>query len=317
MKKVCLLFSGGLDSVLAAKLLLKSGFLVEGIHFRTPFFGLDDDRLSELASIAGINVKAVDITDDFFEVLKNPRYGYGKHMNPCIDCKALMLKKASQVCGQSIIATGDVLFQRPKSQNPRAFKLIEKLSGLEKKVLRPLSAEILDKTFYQELGLLRNVKFPSIKGRSRKRQAELAKALSIDVSKLPTPSGGCLLTYREFSNKVKDLIEYEQLTKKDAQLLKIGRHFRIGSSKLVVGRNERENKQLESYFSNDEDVILAAAEVPSPTAILRYPTKGALKKAASILVRYSDASGTAKVVFRGKFEGEITAEAIDVEPFRI
>jgi tRNA U34 2-thiouridine synthase MnmA/TrmU len=290
-KKVYLLFSGGLDSIIAAKLLKNSGYEVVGVHITSPFFQKNLEELKELAEKLGIELKIIEAGDDYLEMLKNPVYGYGKNINPCIDCKAYMLRKLKEIAGNNIIATGEVLGQRPMSQNLDAFRKIEKLSGLKGRILRPLSGKLLPPTLYEEEGIVEREKLLDLKGRSRKRYPEILEKLEVNLENLPTPAGGCLLTEQAFAKKVKDLMDNDELTWENVRLLRIGRHLRIGNCKLVIGRNKKENDLLREY-SKEGDFLLWTPGVPGPTAILRCkikPELSQIKTAAGIVARYSDA----------------------------
>jgi len=324
-KKVYLLFSGGLDSILAAKLLKNLGYEVVGVYVDSPFFNKDPNELKTLAKELGITLKVLKAGDDYLEMLKNPVYGYGKNLNPCIDCKAYMLKKVKEVAGEgAIIATGEVLGQRPMSQHLQAFRQIEKLSGLKGKVLRPLSGKLLPKTEYEEKGLVDREKLLDLKGRSRKRYPSLLKELGINLEKLPTPSGGCLLTDPAFSRKVKDLMDHGELSWENVKLLKIGRHFRIDGCKLIVGRNREENRKLRE-ISEENDILLTVPEVPSPVGILKCgeePSDRVIKVASGIVARYSDAKNLENVkvaVYKsGKLIDEVLAKPIfETEEFSV
>ncbi|ADY72821.1 protein of unknown function DUF814 [Desulfurobacterium thermolithotrophum DSM 11699] len=290
-KKVYLLFSGGLDSIIAAKLLKDLGFEVIGVHITSPFFQKNLEDLKNLAKELGINLEFIEAGDDYLEMLKNPVYGYGKNINPCIDCKAYMLRKIKELAKGNIIATGEVLGQRPMSQHLDAFRKIEKLSGLKGKVLRPLSAKLLPQTVYEEEGIVKKEELLDLKGRSRKRYPEILEKLKINLENLPTPAGGCLLTEPIYAKKVKDLMAHDELTWENVKLLKIGRHFRIGDCKLIIGRNREENRFLRKH-KKEEDCVLWTPSIPGPTALLRCkktPESSFLKIAAEIVARYSDA----------------------------
>ena len=177
-------------------------------------------------------------------MLRNPKYGYGKNMNPCIDCKIFMIKKAKKYAkeiGADFIFTGEVLGERPKSQHYPALRIIEEESGLKGKLLRPLSAKLLPETEAEKKGLVNRAKLLSIQGRSRKPQFQLAKEYGITC--YPSPAGGCLLTCEEYSKKLRDLLAHKKrVSMADVALLRVGRHFRLGKNKIIVGRNEAENK---------------------------------------------------------------------------
>ncbi|OMH40086.1 hypothetical protein BLW93_07130 [Desulfurobacterium indicum] len=311
VKKVFLLFSGGLDSIIAARLLKLRGFEVEAVHFKTPFFGKEEGELKELADRIGVELKVFDITDEFLPILKNPPHGYGKNANPCIDCKALMLKKLKEIAGGGIIATGEVVGQRPMSQRAQALRLIEKIAGLEGRVLRPLSGKLLPPTVYEENGFIKRDWLLNLQGRSRKRYPEIVKSLGIDAD-LPTPAGGCLLTQPAFAKKVKDLIKHGHLTKEDIVLLKIGRHFRLFDGKLVVGRNREENLFLKN-FAKGEDILFYTVDVPGPAAILRHSfSPEDVELASRIVAGYSDGKNRDAVLVAVERNGK--REEIKIEP---
>ena len=295
-RKVLLLLSGGLDSTLSLKLLQEQNCEVEAVNFKTIFCRCSKNGcISEAKKVtdkAGVKLHVYNITNDFLPIVLKPPHGYGSNMNPCIDCRILMYKKAKEIMdkiGADFIATGEVIGQRPMSQNINAINIIEKESLLKGKVLRPLS----------EIG---------IHGRSRKKQIELAGEKG--VSDYPCPAGGCLLTEPAFAKRLRDLINNNGtgICIADVLLLKIGRHFRISSNfKLVVGRNEDENKRLKNLVS-DEDILLEVEEYVGPVGLIRTSKSGTqqgwvvshfegavpileteLKTSASIVARYSDA----------------------------
>jgi tRNA U34 2-thiouridine synthase MnmA/TrmU len=323
-KKVYLLFSGGLDSIIAAKLLKSLGYEVIGVHITSPFFQKNLGELRKLAEELGIELKIIEAGDDYLEMLKNPVYGYGKNINPCIDCKAYMLKKLKEIAEDNIVATGEVVGQRPMSQHLDAFKKIEKLSGLEERILRPLSGKLLPATLYEKEGMVEKEKLLDLKGRSRKRYPEILEKLGVNLENLPTPAGGCLLTEPAFAKKVKDLMDNNELTWENVRLLRTGRHFRVGNCKLIVGRNKKENELLKSY-SKETDFLLWTPEVPGPTAILRCkeePPLSQMEIAAGIVARYSDAKSEPSVEVavekNGKLINRLSVKPIfDIERFSI
>jgi len=316
-KKAYLLFSGGLDSVMAAQLLKRLGFDVIGVHITSPLFEKDVEKVKELADRIGIELKVVEAGEDYLEMLKNPVYGYGKNLNPCIDCKAYMLRKLKEVAEEgALLSTGEVLGQRPMSQRRDAFNAIEKLSGLKGQVLRPLSGKLLPPTVYEEKGIVKREELLDLKGRSRKRYPEILKKLGLDEGELPTPAGGCLLTEPSFARKVKDLMDHDELTWENIKLLKIGRHFRVNGCKLIVGRNREENRKIRE-FAKEHDYLITVPDVPSPTALLRCkdePSEEILRTTGGIVARYSDAKKEEEVkvaVYRGgKLLTELTVQPI-------
>jgi tRNA U34 2-thiouridine synthase MnmA/TrmU len=314
--KALALLSGGLDSILATKLVLDQGIEVVAVKFILPIISEKRDYAEEIAKKFGIPLIQVAVSDEYLEVIRNPRYGYGSGMNPCIDCRIYMLREAKWIAnevGASFIVTGDVLGERPMSQHRRALELEEKEAGLEDLILRPLSAKLLPETIPEREGWIDRNKLLAIRGRSRKPQIALAERFGLHED-YPSPSGGCLLTYKEFASKVRDLFEHkEEITKRDLSLLKMGRHFRIASSKIIVGRNEEENKLLLTLKSHDDYVF----EVPgfgSPITILEGPkSKETIELAARLTARYSDAGARTKEVMV-EYRTEQEKESILVSP---
>jgi tRNA U34 2-thiouridine synthase MnmA/TrmU len=227
-------------------------------------------------------------------MLKNPKYGYGSGMNPCIDCRGMMYSAAKEhmkKINADFVITGEVLFQRPMSQNNRALHIIEKETGMECKVLRPLSAKHLPPTDAENLGLIKRENMGDIKGRSRKGQLTMAKHFG--MSDPPNAAGGCLLTDPSFSKRVKDILDHcdDIPTLNDIELLKVGRHFRImHDAKFVVGRNEDENEVIKALAA-DGDIVMEVKDHVGPTSILRCKSYNdpLLAKCAAIAARYSDA----------------------------
>lgn len=288
------LLSGGLDSTLAAKLLQEQGIDILGIKFTSPFCLCDSGgkcHALEVAKNMKIPLKVISKGEEYLEIIRNPKYGYGSALNPCVDCRIHMLKKAKELMKKSIadfIVTGEVLGQRPMSQHKKTLLLIEREAGLEGKVLRPLSAKLLPKTEPEIRGFVDREKLLDIKGRSRKRQLALIKQLNI--TGWGAPSGGCLLTQKEFAAKLKDLFKWKpKIIWRDVELLKIGRHFRAENSKIIVGRNEQENKLLLG-LKNEDDYWLEVPNYGSPVVLLQGTKKEELliELAASITARYSD-----------------------------
>ena len=299
------LFSGGLDSTLAVRLIQDQGIKVIAVRFTSPFCLCDRGggcNAYEASKKYGIPLKVISMGSEYLHIVRNPRYGYGSALNPCIDCRIYMLKRAKRYAREvdaKFIITGEVLGQRPMSQRLETLKLIEREAGLEGKILRPLSAKLLPETEAEKRGWVDRSKLLGIKGRSRKPQMELAAKLGI--RDYPSPAGGCLLTYKEYAAKLKDLFQHKKrVTLKDIQLLKIGRHFRLGENKIIVGRNEAENKLLLAMKSKGDYVF----EVPghgSPITLLQgRKTREAIETAARLTARYSDAKGEMILVKYGK-----------------
>ena len=266
--KALFLFSGGLDSILGVKLLQEQGVLVVGLAFVSCFFGVSQAKKS--AKEISLPLRVVDISDEHLEIVKKPKYGYGKAMNPCIDCHLLMLKKAKEIMQKEnfdFVATGEVLGERPMSQNKKALLLLERESSLSGYLLRPLSAKLLKKTVPEQKGLVEREKFLDIWGRSRKIQIKLAK--KFNIREYPSPAGGCLLADLEFGKKLKELFEkVPRCGKYDIYLLKYGRHFWRRGSKVVVGRNEKENKAIKK-LARAGDILVEMENYTGPTALVR------------------------------------------------
>ncbi len=328
------LFSGGLDSVLAVKLVMEQGIEVIGIHFDNGFssesikrsLGLGEgiDFVKDAAFEVGIELIEVDITDQFLEILLAPRYGYGKGANPCVDCRILMLKKAKEMMEEldaSFVVTGEVIGQRPMSQRPSVMKLIEREAGLKGLIVRPLCAKLLPPSIPEKKGWVRRELFLDIRGRSRKRQMELAEHYGI--TKFTQPAGGCILTDPSFAKRFFDLIKHvKNPTALDIQLLYVGRHFRLSPSlKLVIGRNEKENRVLLRFRGTRP--IFWPENRKGPVALLYgEPEREEIELAARIVARYSKSiKGYSKIVF--EFEDitevlEVTPlEPMEVDRFRI
>lgn len=300
MKAVALI-SAGLDSRLAAKFIKSEGIDIVPLHFRIPFchrarfsYNLADQIKRDL----GAELKEVNLGEEFLEIVKNPKYGYGSNVNPCIDCKILMLRKAAclmQELGAKFILTGEVLGQRPMSQYRQALEIIEKRSGLDGLLLRPLSARLLKETIPEREHWVNRDRLLDFSGRTRRPQIELAKKL--DIQNYPNASGGCLLTDPEFTKRLKELIIHEELSLENVELLKVGRHFRISDkTRLVVGRNERENTQLRRLARLDDYLFLPDRQVAGATSLGRGGfNQGLLEVACRITCRYCDLNGNASV----------------------
>ncbi len=319
MKAIALL-SGGLDSTLAAKIVMEQGIELEALNFLTVFCTCTNRGETCLASqkavnALGIPLKVFNVSDEYLNVVKHPKHGYGSNMNPCIDCRIFMLKKAKvymEEAGASFIVTGEVLGQRPMSQRRDAMRLIEKEAGLEGYILRPLSAKFLPVTIPEKEGWINRETLPEFQGRSRKPQIKLADHYGI--RDYPCPAGGCLLTDPQFANRMKDLMLYSpNFSLNDVHLLKIGRHFRLSHNlKLVVGRNEEDNKKIQT-FTQEGDILLKALHHPGPLSLLRGEPNGIeIEKAASITVRYGKAKDLKRVEVLYKKGNEDSYRSISV-----
>ncbi len=307
------LLSGGLDSTLAVKLILENGIDVEAINFTTPFCQCRKGGCgaTEAAKTFNIPLKMISAGTEYLRVVRNPRFGYGKNLNPCVDCRIFMLKKAKKYAkqiGAEFIFTGEVLGQRPMSQHRGALDLIEREAGLQGKILRPLSGKLLPKTEAEEKGLIAHEALRNISGRSRKPQIEMTR--EFNITNYPCSGGGCLLTDKEFANKLRDLFTHKKrVTVKEVNLLKVGRHFRFGENKIIVGRNQTENGIL-LRTKQKADYYFEVPNCGSPTTILKGPkTKQAIEKAAALTAFHSDKNEEAQVQVsfgQNKLNGQVT-----------
>lgn len=297
-KKAVVLFSGGLDSILAIKLMLEQGVDAHALYFSSVFNQGDirhnEDMMKEKARALGIPMTIMDIAQDQLELIKDPKHGMGRNMNPCIDCRIMTLKKAKELMdkiGASFIVTGEVLGERPMSQRKDALLLIDRKSGLGDLIVRPLSAKLLEPTQPEKKDLIDREKLLDIKGRKRDKQIALAKKFGI--KDYPNPSGGCLLTDEGFSNRLRDLLKYNSgVDANDLKLLKTGRHFRISDKlKLMVGRDEKDNNALLS-LARPGDYVFDVLDIPSAIGLVRgIAEEKDIEKIAIIMARYSDTKG--------------------------
>lgn len=314
------LMSGGLDSILAVKVLQEQPLELLGVTFVTPFFGPEPGL--KAGRLAGLPTRVVDIGETFLEMLKNPPHGYGRHMNPCVDCHGLMLKEAAKILlaeGADFLFTGEVVGQRPMSQRRTAMKIVEKMSGLSGRILRPLSAKLLEPTIVEMQGLVDREKLLDIHGRGRKRQMELAARYGI--RDIPQPGGGCMLTKEGFARKLKELFAVmPQAGTGDVELLKWGRHFRLGASCLLtVGRTKSENERLWAMARSD-DALFRVPSYPGPTAVLIGTPKSRahFRMAAMIVAAYSDVALGERVEVcwkQGAAQGWIRVKNVGRDPW--
>jgi hypothetical protein len=293
--KALVLLSGGLDSILAVKLLLEQGILVETVVFCTNFSGPKLARVA--AKTLGVPLREVDIKKEFIEVLKKPKHGYGAGLNPCIDCHALMLKKAGEIMRSEdfdFVATGEVLGERPMSQHKPALDIVEKDAKLKGYLLRPLSAKLLEETIAEKEGLVDREKLMDISGRVRKIQMALAQKYGI--KEYPTPAGGCALTQDGFAARMKELMKNKpDFTPEDIDLVAIGRHFFYpelveggGNVQIILGRNEEENEILKSQ-KKPEDVFILPINFSGPEALIRGGKirNEIIEQAKELIVKFS------------------------------
>jgi len=290
------LLSGGLDSILAARLLLEQGVEVIGISFESAFFNAQKARAS--AKRLGIELVVIDISEDVLQLIEAPKYGFGKNINPCIDCHALMVRRAAErmeELGASFIATGEVVGQRPKSQMRYGLEAVERESNLQGLLLRPLSAKLLRPTVPEKEGWVDREKLLGLHGRTRKPQMELAESFSI--TDYESPAGGCLLTDENFSRAMHDLKAHEGLDDPGVRLLSVGRQFRLSDhAKLAVGRNHTENERLFSLEVPDAIYVKALSRKGPVGVITGRPTPEDEELAAAVVARYADTGDDQSVV---------------------
>ncbi len=304
-KKAVALLSGGLDSMLAIRVLLDQGVPVTGVRFITHFgcdpvssgsCGHDVEPLVKLWGPLGFTVRMSHLGQDYIEMVKNPRFGRGKNMNPCVDCRIMMLDWARETLEQEeagFLVTGEVLNQRPMSQTRERFRQIERDLGLEGRILRPLSAKLLEPTLPEKEGVVDRARLLDISGRGRTRQYELAKHYGI--TEIPQPSGGCLLTDPGYSARLRDLWDKDpDAGARDINLLRVGRHFRpTERCKVIVGRDEQENHALEA-FRGPGDVLVSLKDFQGPMTLVHGPHgPEEIALAAGLTVRYGDVPGKA------------------------
>jgi tRNA U34 2-thiouridine synthase MnmA/TrmU len=289
VKKALVIFSGGLDSLLSSLLIMAQGIKVEGVYFSTPFF--PKDQAIKSANQIKLHLQVIDITTEILDIIKYPLFGYGQGLNPCLDCHLFMCKKACEIMskkGYDFIISGEVLGQRPLSQTKEAILKIAKQCPCHDFLLRPLSAKLLPPTIPEQKNIVQREKLLDIKGRSRKKQLELANRFGL--KSYPSPAGGCLLTDKAFALKLKDLLNYQKvISHRDLELLKVGRHFRLNpSNKAIVGRNKEENEKIAS-LSYDHDAIFQTIGYPGPLVLVPAGGNSVGQKWAAILtVSYSD-----------------------------
>ena len=309
------LFSGGLDSMLAIKLIKDQGIDITALHIKTGFGGTKDvtNELARRAKMAGADFEVVDVREEYIrDILFNPVYGYGKNFNPCIDCHGYMFKIAKVLMpefGASFLITGEVVGQRPMSQRSEALLQVSKLAGDrdDKLILRPLSAKLLEPTTPEIKGWVDRDKLLDISGRNRDRQLKMAKEFGWEDYE--SPAGGCLLTEPIFSAKLREFIEHEEFGVEDIDLLKFGRHFRLSDgAKLVVGRHKEDNEALQSI--NNPDYIPITLPIAGPYSLLyKYASSSDRKLAAKIAITY------AKSLPNEIYEVNVGDEIIAVSPF--
>ncbi|MEG0301471.1 7-cyano-7-deazaguanine synthase [Cetobacterium sp.] len=316
--KALALFSGGLDSALAIKVIKDQGIEVIALNFVSHFFGGKNEKAENMAKQLGVQLEYVNFSSIHTDILKNPVHGRGKNMNPCIDCHALMFKTAGDLMekfGASFIISGEVLGQRPMSQNYQALEKVKALSpGLEDLIVRPLSAKLLPESKPERLGWVDRSQLLDIQGRSRKVQMELMETYGL--VDYPTPGGGCLLTDPGYSKRLKILEQDGLLEDENSNLfhlLKIGRFFRFEKGKyLIVGREEQDNLKIDEY-KNYGTMFIRGKEVPGPHMVAYGDLSDEeIDFALNLFSRYSKAKGKEEITFLINGEN-VTIPAVDFD----
>lgn len=292
------LFSGGLDSMLACRVIAAQGIEVTAVKYVTPFFdhnllGQEEEYRSSIKEKYGINVVVKDISGDYLDLLRHPPHGFGKHFNPCIDCKILMIRKTMELMseyGASFIISGEVIGQRPMSQRRDTLRIIERESGSTGILMRPLCARSLKPTEPEEQGLVDRESLPDFNGRSRTPQMKLAE--SFGIKDYPSPAGGCILTDPVLGERIKSLYnELEQVSVADIKFILTGRQFRLPhGGHLIMGRRKKENERV-AGLRQPGDIQLQPDDRPGPSGLLRYTDHPEdIEYAASLIVNYSKKS---------------------------
>ena len=310
------LLSGGLDSQLAVCVLRDAGAEMEGVTFATPFFAPDAAR--KAAAALGIPLHVVDFTDDELALIQAPPHGFGGAMNPCIDCHATMIRRAGELMarlGYDFVATGEVLNQRPMSQNRQSLGVVEKASGLAGRLVRPLCAQLLDPTIPEQEGLIDRSKLLGLSGRRREPQFELAKKYGL--VDYPSPAGGCKLTEKGFGRRLKDLMVHEGLAdRRLVELLNIARRFRFpDGTGVILGRDAAENAALVQARA-PTDTLLAPISVPGPTALVpKVCSPDGLDQAARLVCAWSRFDNFAGDIKVKVVADETTTERVVPRPY--
>ncbi len=313
------LISGGLDSILSLRVILDLGIQVVALNLKTPFCTCDSQGKCFSQSVTekwGVPLQRMYGGEDYIQMIKHPRHGYGKNMNPCLDCRIYLFSKAREIMekeGADFVFTGEVLGERPMSQRREAMNLIERESGLNEKVLRPLSAKLLSPTLAEKEGKIERGRLFDFQGRSRRPQLELARRLGIN--EFPTPAGGCLLTDQNFARKIKDSFIYKEDSLRHIHLLKIGRHFRLPTgAKAIAGRDQKENETLMAVSHPVESKFTAHGCKSTYVLLLGENSPENRTWAARICARYSDKENPSALPVRIWTESADQFALLEAEP---
>ncbi|MFA6940517.1 MAG: tRNA 4-thiouridine(8) synthase ThiI [Clostridiaceae bacterium] len=302
MTRALALLSGGLDSILAAKLIKKQGIDVIGICFKSYFFA--ERNAERMAAQIGIPLKIIDISEDHLKMIENPKHGYGKNMNPCIDCHAMMLRLSGGLLDEmdaDFIITGEVLNQRPMSQRRDALDIVRNESLYKDKILRPLCAKMLPPTKMEEEGLVDRERLLGISGRSRKEQMALAETW--DIKDYPSPAGGCALTEPNYASRLRELLSHDKNpSEKDIFLLKIGRHFRVSDGAKIVSTRDAKEAEIMKNLLDENDLVFQAKDYNgSMVAIIGKATREDIEFAGKATARYSKGKDMDSIIIRYGF----------------
>ncbi|MCK4666104.1 hypothetical protein KAU33_05120 [Candidatus Dependentiae bacterium] len=316
MKKALVLLSGGLDSLLAYKIIENEGIDVLGLHYINPIATRHPEQAEEI--FQKNNLKYIQISNfiDFLEILKTPKFGFGKNLNPCIDCRLLNIRLAVEEMNDrhfDFLVTGEVQGQRPKSQLRNALDIIESASGIKGLLLRPLSAKILPPTVPELKGWVNRENLYGIQGRSRAIQMEITK--KFNITEYASPGGGCPLTAKEYSKKMKDLLDYDLLTADQVGLLNIGRHFRLNDNiKFIIGRNNEDNLKLLKISETFNCIIIDEKTVSGPVSVLLgNPDDNDLRLPMRVVASYTKVSG--EIIMKWRNSSDNIWKDIIVVPF--
>lgn len=315
MTKALAMISGGLDSILAAKLIKDQGIEVIGICFKSYFFG--PKNAIKMAKQIGIPLEVVDFSEEHFNVVKSPKHGYGKNINPCIDCHAMMMNYTGKLLEKyeaDFIITGEVLNQRPMSQNRISLDIVKKESGFSDKILRPLCAKNLNPTKMELEGLVDREKLLDISGRTRKVQMELAE--NWGIVDYPSPAGGCKLTEPGYANRLKELLEHKgSASVNDLELLRLGRHFRVSDkAKIISCRTGEETTEIKEYLTTEDMIFLAGDFKGSMVIIIGEPSQEDIEFAAKVTGRYCKGRNEERVKIKYGYFKKALSNHIEVKP---
>lgn len=322
MHKAVVLFSGGLDSILAVRILQEQGLEVEALNIRTTFYDYKVP-VAQVALELSVHQTVRPVKEDYIPLIRNPRYGHGKAFNPCVDCRIYMAKMAKQFMeeiGACCVATGEILGQRPMSQKRNDMDVILRRSGLYGRLLRPLSAKLLEPTIPEQEGIIDREKLYGFSGRSRTPLIELALQLGVDESLIPTPSTGCALTETSFAPRVEDLLRHElEAISWDFELLAIGRHIRLDEkTKVILGRNAQENATLRALAAREdakESILIEPENFSGPDILIVGPNPDEhLDITSTLILRYShrvDPNNVEGLLLQITHAGKSTTASVD------